>query len=59
MFTCAEGLLDITSLPPQGRGKECVHSILPRPHIVGFTLGMLLSCNLCSSVVVILTRTTL
>ncbi|KAH0760290.1 hypothetical protein KY290_023783 [Solanum tuberosum] len=32
----AEGLPETASLPPRDSGKVCVHSTLPRPHLVGF-----------------------
>lgn len=35
--TWAEGLLETSSLPPRGRGKVCVHFILPRPHLWNYT----------------------
>ncbi|WMV37026.1 hypothetical protein MTR67_030411 [Solanum verrucosum] len=31
-----DGLSETASLPPRGSGKVCVHSTLPRPHLVGF-----------------------
>lgn len=37
----AEGLLGITSLPYEGRGKVCVHPTLPGSHLVDY-MGMLL-----------------
>uniref|UniRef100_M1B259 Beta-ketoacyl-ACP synthase II n=1 Tax=Solanum tuberosum TaxID=4113 RepID=M1B259_SOLTU len=32
-FTLAEGLLEATSQPSQGRGKVCIRTTLPRPHL--------------------------
>lgn len=33
----AQGLSETTFLPSQGRGKVCVHSTLPRPHLWDYT----------------------
>jgi len=33
----AEGLSEITSLPSEGRGKDYLHTTLPRPHLWEYT----------------------
>ena len=45
--TWAEGLSETASLPPRGSGKVCVHSTLPRPHLVGFHWVCCCCCFIC------------